>query len=167
MGNSRFRAIALWLPVLWCLSGAAAAPDASLDDLGWLAGYWVGSIGDVAMEEIWMEPRGGVMLGLHRDVFSDRPVFFEYLRVEQRESSVVLIASPRGRGATEFTQVSSDAAGVVFENLQHDFPQRIIYRRQGDLLIAKIEGEVSGELRVQEWEWRLVDPGWEAERPPE
>jgi len=161
------RAVAFCPLVVWCLSGAVAADEASLDDLLWMAGSWEGSTGDVAMEEIWTEPRGGVMLGLHRDVPSDRPAFFEYLRIEQRESSVVYIASPRGKGATEFILVSADAAGVVFENRLHDFPQRIIYRRRGELLIARVEGDVSGDLRVEEWQWRLVNPGQGAERLPE
>jgi hypothetical protein len=29
----------------------------------------------------------------------------------------------------------------VFENLQHDFPQRIVYRRAADTLIARIEAD--------------------------
>jgi hypothetical protein len=128
-----------------------------VDDLGWLAGHWSGSAGNVAMEEVWIEPAGGVMLGLHRDVFSDQPPFFEYLRIEQRGSSVVYVASPRGADATEFALVSADLTQAVFENLEHDFPQRIIYRRAGDLLIVRIEGDVSGEPKSRQWEWRLRD----------
>ena len=46
---------------------------------------------------------------------------------------------------------------VVFENLEHDFPQRIIYRRQGDLMVARIEGDGPGETKARQWEWHLVD----------
>ncbi len=136
-----------------------AADRTSLEDLLWLAGYWAGAADGTAMEEVWTEPGGGVMLGLHRDLRPGRPAFFEYLRIEQRESAVVYIASPRGKSATEFTLVSTDTFEAVFENLEHDFPQRIIYRREGDLLIARIEGEVSGETKRQEWRWRLSTPG--------
>lgn len=135
----------------------AASNEVRLDDLGWMAGHWQGTSGDVAMEEFWTEPRGGVMVGLHRDVFSARPAFFEYLRIEQRESAVVFIASPRGQGATEFVLVSIGPDEVVFENLEHDFPQRIIYRRQGDLMVARIEGDGPGETKARQWEWHLVD----------
>lgn len=136
---------------------AVAADGVSLDDLGWMAGHWTGTEGDVSMEEYWTGPRGGIMVGVHRDVFSDRPPFFEYLRIEQRGSTVVYIASPRGQGATEFVLVSSGPAEVVFENLEHDFPQRILYRRQGDLMISRIEGDVSGVTKARQWEWRLKD----------
>ncbi len=144
-----------------------AADRPSLEDLLWLAGSWVGSAGGTTMEEVWTEPAGGVMLGLHRDVTAGRPVFFEYLRIEQRESSVVYIASPRGTGATEFTLVSTGAAEVVFENPEHDYPQRIIYRREGELLIVRIEGEVSGETQGQEWQWRISTPARVAGSTPE
>jgi hypothetical protein len=47
----------------------------------------------------------------------------------------------------------------VFENPEHDYPQRIIYQREGNLLIARIEGEVSGEAKGQQWQWQLSTPG--------
>ena len=97
------------------------------------------------------------MLGIHRDVASSRPAFFEYLRIEEQEHAVVYIASPRGQGATEFVLSSINEQTAVFENPDHDFPQRITYRRVGNRLIAGIEGVVDGESRMQAWEWRLLD----------
>ena len=46
-----------------------------------------------------------------------------------------------------------DASSVVFENLQHDFPQRIIYRRDGDRLCARVEGPASAADQPEEWCW--------------
>ena len=134
---------------------AAATDGSSLSDLGWMAGHWTGSVGDVATEEIWTAPLGGIILGLHRDVRSARPAFFEYLRIEQRESAVVYIASPRGEKATEFVLVSAGPAEVVFENSEHDFPQRITYRREYDVVTARIEGVVSGDTTARQWTWHL------------
>jgi hypothetical protein len=43
----------------------------------------------------------------------------------------------------------------VFENLNHDFPQRIIYWREGEsTLHARIEGSIKGKERKEEWHWR-------------
>ncbi|MDP2958801.1 MAG: hypothetical protein Q8N53_20420 [Longimicrobiales bacterium] len=37
--------------------------------------------------------------------------------------------------------LSAEGGALVFENLQHDFPQRILYRPLGlDSLVARIEG---------------------------
>lgn len=42
--------------------------------------------------------------------------------------------------AVEFRQVQDDQRSVRFENLTHDFPQGIGYRRDGDALQAEISG---------------------------
>lgn len=110
----------------------------------------------MAMEEFWTAPGGGIMVGLHRDVFPDGSSFFEFLRIVTTDRGLTYIASPRGTGTTEFVLVNLDGRSVVFENLEHDFPQRIIYRRDGDRLTARIEGEVNGTVKSREWTWDLV-----------
>ena len=40
----------------------------TLEALAWMAGTWVGEQDGTRMEELWMKPAGGLMLGLHRDV---------------------------------------------------------------------------------------------------
>jgi len=108
------------------------------------------------MEEIWTVPKSGLMLGLHRDVTPGKPAFFEFLRIEERNGRVIYIASPMGSGATEFTLAEIDVNVVVFENLEHDYPQRVVYRRDGDRLTARIEGVVAGTLKFAEWSWSLA-----------
>ena len=108
------------------------------------------------MEEFWTTPDGGVMVGLHRDVFPNKASFFEFLRVAETDRGLTYTASPRGTGTTEFVLVSLGSQRVVFENLEHDFPQRIIYRREHDRLTASIEGEVDGAVKSSEWTWDLV-----------
>ena len=44
---------------------------------------------------------------------------------------------------------------MVFENPEHDFPQRIVYWREGDrVLHARIEGVIKGKERKDEWHWQ-------------
>ena len=108
------------------------------------------------MEEFWTTPGGGIALGLHRDVFPDGTSFFEFLRVVNTERGLAYIASPRGAGTTEFMLVRLDGQSAVFENMEHDFPQRIIYRREGDQLTARVEGQVNATTTASEWVWDLV-----------
>lgn len=152
----RARIFAAVVAAAWCFFAACGEPDTpTLVDLAWMAGHWAATVGDVSMEEAWIGPQGGVMLGVHRNVRVGGTAFFEYLRIEDRGGQVVYIASPMGRGATEFTLVLVENRRVVFENPAHDFPQRIIYRREGDTLSARAEGLVDGQSRADEWEWRL------------
>jgi predicted enzyme related to lactoylglutathione lyase len=124
-----------------------------LADLSWMGGRWTGRSDEIQMEEIWMEPSGGTMLGLHRDVSGNGSTFFEYLRIEATARGPAYIASPQGRGATDFLLVSLEDQRAVFENLEHDFPQRIIYWRQDHQLHARVEGEIDGRMRGEEWVW--------------
>lgn len=39
------------------------------------------------------------------------------------------------------------ASSVVFENLQHDLPQRVAYQRKGNELLTWIEGPRPGQAR--------------------
>ena len=129
----------------------------TLEDLTWMAGHWKATVNGVVMEEGWFKPLGGVMLGLHRDVRPDRSAFFEYLRVPERADGLVYVASPMGRGATEFRATEVDGLRVVFSNPGHDFPQKIIYVREGDRLTARAEAVVEGALRSEVWEWQLME----------
>jgi hypothetical protein len=143
--------------IVGCGGALASGQEApALGDLGWLAGHWIGTSDDVVMEEFWSEPAGGIMVGLHRDVFPDETSFFEFLRIVSTDKGLTFIASPRGTGTTEFELAILNQQSVVFENLEHDFPQRIIYRREGDQLIARIEGQTGGGPQTREWIWELV-----------
>ncbi len=141
-------------------ASALAAEEAegpSLQELAWMAGYWSSDDDGERMEECWLPPDGDMMLGVHRDIGASGKTGFEYLRIVASEEGVVYLASPGGRPATPFTLVQSDGERAVFENLEHDFPQRIIYWRQGEVLHARIEGEMEGALGGMEWSWERAE----------
>lgn len=135
----------LALMLACALASAGAAADSKdlkdLKDLEWLAGDWVLVKGKRTIQEQWMKPSGGMMLGMSRTVADGRVIEFEYVRIEQRGDDLFYIAQPNGRPPTEFKLVKSTATEVTFENLQHDFPQQITYTRNADgSVTARIQG---------------------------
>ncbi len=133
-------------------AGAAGGP-CSVDALAWMAGSWSTTRDSVREEEHWMAPRGNFMLGMNRIASASR-VSFEYFRIAQRSDGVDYISSPGGASPTSFALKDCVPGRVVFENLEHDFPQRILYwRDHPDTLHARIEGMVKGRLRSAEWTW--------------
>jgi hypothetical protein len=89
-----------------------------------------------------------------------RPHGFEFLRIEADPSGLVYLASPQGRPATPFPLKELSGQRVVFENPEHDFPQRVLYWRDAeDSLHARIEGTRGGRTAAQEWVWRRVREG--------
>ena len=121
-----------------------------VDALIWLAGCWQGGDADRIIEEQWMAPRGGTLIGMSRTVAGDRTAEHEYLQIRQQADGVFYVARPSGQTETSFALVSEAArlsTEAVFENLQHDFPQRVIYRLQPDgSLLARIEGAKDGVI---------------------
>ena len=136
---------------------AAEGGRASLDDLAWMAGSWASRDGGKVSEEHWTAPAGGMMLGVHRDLEGGRAAF-EFLRIEERDGKVIYLASPEGRPVTPFELIESAAPGsagqrAVFANPEHDFPQRILYWREGGSLCAAVEGPIDGETVSERWCW--------------
>jgi hypothetical protein len=131
----------------------ADAPTAA--DLGWLEGRWSGTKDGTTSEEHWTSPAGGALVGMHKDVKAGKMAGFEFQRIEPaKEGGLVYQASPQGRPATPFKLIESAGRRVVFENKEHDFPQRILYwlDAQG-ALHARIEGTMQGKAMQEEWVW--------------
>lgn len=146
----------LALAVMGLLSGAKAnqAAKPALGDLAWMAGSWSGTARAVEMEEHWTAPKGNSMIGIHRDVAGGKTRLFEFLRIEQQGDQIVYLSMPNGRSpATPFPLKEVSGTRVVFENPAHDFPQRIIYWKDGNDLRARIEGTMNGKQGSEEWRW--------------
>ena len=122
---------------------SASAQTPALADLAWIAGSWQSEPGGKRqIEEHWTTAAGATMMGMSRTVAGEKTVEFEYLRIEQRADGIYYVAHPKARcPATDFKLTRASANEAVFENPQHDFPKRIIYRKgAGDSLTASIDG---------------------------
>jgi hypothetical protein len=59
---------------------------------------------------------------------------------------------PAGQRETVFPLLRISDTEATFENQQHDFPQRVVYARDGESrLRARIEGMRNGALQVSEF----------------
>lgn len=66
----------------------AASPAAKIESMAWLAGYWEGEGLGGTMEDIWMPPRDGVILGAFRLVQPQGKGFYELFAIEEHEGSL-------------------------------------------------------------------------------
>ncbi len=135
-----------WISAL-VLSGAApAALAAQTPSLpAWLAGCWQHRSGNRESLEMWMPPAAGLMLGASRTIVGGAVREYEQLLIRMENGKLIFTATPSGQQTASFTSTSLTDTSFVVENPQHDFPQRIIYRRRGaDSLIARIEGPGGG-----------------------
>ncbi len=138
------------------VAGSSAQPTA-VQRLAFLQGCWEAPTPQGQVEEQWMSPRGDNMLGLSRTVKDGHLREYEFVIVRERAGQLTYDARPMGQSGGVFTSVLLEDGRAVFENPQHDFPQRIGYERQGaDALLAWIEGDHEGGLRRVEFRHRRV-----------
>lgn len=146
--------IRLALSIALLIAGPAAAQDDCRDlaGLAWLAGAWGSSEEGHQTTEVWLPPAGGLMLGMNRSVSVSGRAFFEFFRIAADESgAITYFASPLGREPISFRLVECGPGRAVFENSDHDYPQRVIYERRGEEMVAAIEGVEAGERKRSEW----------------
>lgn len=118
-----------------------AALPATINDIAWLSGDWVGkkSTGS-SIEERWSPPLGGAMLAISRSVNTSGQMFaFEYLRIVEREEGLIYVAQPSGKTAVEYVLTELSDSRAVFENPRHDYPKRIVYE-------LSAEGKLSASI---------------------
>jgi hypothetical protein len=118
-----------------CSVSAENTPSRTPD---WLSGYWL-SCEEGQVAENWTGAGSGMLLGTN--LTRGEQMGFEFLRIgANANGGYSYYSMPNGRSpATEFVMVSLEGERAAFENLTHDFPQRIIYERSGDALHARIE----------------------------
>jgi len=137
------------LSLLFGLSACGATaqnPDRGLPD--WMSGYWLACEGGETAET-WIGAGGDTLLGANLSGGG-----YEFLRVAANaDGQTVYYSMPGGRSPpTEFTLTGHADQRAMFENPSHDFPKRIIYERDGDVMIARVDG---GEGSDQTMEWRF------------
>jgi hypothetical protein len=136
------------------VQAAPQPPAAGVESLAWMAGSWASGGAPVETEEHWTAPKAGSLLGMNRTTKGGKTVMFEFLRIEARPDGVFYLASPGGRPATPFKLKESQKEKAVFENPEHDFPQRILYWREGANLCARVEGTQKGKPAGEQWCWK-------------
>jgi hypothetical protein len=131
----------------------AAAPTRPEAAPAWLAGRWVAETEGRWTEESWSAPRGGVMLGTGLSGRGGEALHYEFMRIApDAEGRLSFWGLPEGQAPVAFRLVSRSDRAMTFENPRHDFPTRIDYRREGDLLIATVSGP--GGKGEQSWRYR-------------
>ncbi len=122
-------------------SARAQAP--SVDEVAWMQGCWLASSGSSSTEEVWMAPRGGLMMGMSRSVRDGAATGFEFVLLREVGGDLVFTPHPSGQTPADFIVTSATADLLRVENASHDFPQKIEYlRAPPDSVIASVYGDV-------------------------
>jgi hypothetical protein len=146
------------LPVLLMLAGALAARSAeapapvaaTLADVAFMAGHWVGGEGGDVSEEVWASPEGDSMMGMWRYVKKGRAGIFELLTLTAEGPNLVLrirhfdpklVAREDKERAVELPLVSKRPGEAVFEGPGYDGTGtvRLTYRGGAETLTGLLQ----------------------------
>lgn len=121
---------------------APAAAPAGVDDLAWIAGSWAGSMVADTVEETWLAPAGGRMVGLFRWLKGEEVFLYELMSLEETGDGVVLKIKHFGpdlvgweekADAVAFDLVEVGEGRAVFlERGDDEERTRLVYRRVGE-----------------------------------
>jgi hypothetical protein len=113
------------------------------------------------IDEQWMAPSGGVMLGMARTVAKGKVQEHEFLQIREGPGGELFyVALPSKQKEAAFKLITQSETETVFENKEHDFPQTIGYRLNADgSLLAWIEGpRPDGTTKRIEYAYQRAKP---------
>lgn len=144
-------------------NAVATAPKVAIEQLGFLAGNWIGTFPGGRWESAYTTPEGGMILSSSKEFRGDRVVMIEFEHFMTIEGEVVLTPYPFGKkSSTTFKLTEFDEAKkrVVFANPEHDFPNTIIYERtKPNELVIQVIGTMRGKEVNQTMTLAPVDGG--------
>jgi hypothetical protein len=144
--------------LLACVASVASAQSAQrIATIGWLAGCLEMRSANRVVEEHRTAERAGTMLGMGRTVDARGLSDYELTLIKEEGGRLLFEAHPKSQPSATFAARVLNADSVVFELPEHDFPQRVGYRRVGaDSVLAWVEGTMNGKTRRMEFPYARV-----------
>jgi Domain of unknown function (DUF6265) len=127
-----------------------------------LGGQWEMATSRGKLLEQWELPSKVAVAGKSFKIRNTDTMLMETLEVRYNNQGITynsLVSGQNGGEAVAFALVSADSGRYVFENLMHDFPQRIIYHFvHQDSIHARIEGMMKDQPRSSDYYYRRCKP---------
>ena len=137
-------------------SCSIAQQKTSVSDFGFLKGSWTMNTAKGRIVESWKMSKDSGMVGISFSINNTGDSTLpETIKIYESAGSIYY--EPTGNGAgnnstVSFKLISAENGIFVFENRNHDFPQRISYQSQSQSnVLAWIEGTVNGKFRKIEF----------------
>jgi len=126
-----------------------------IEKINWLNGKWQNASPQGTAIEAWEKLNDSTMTGKSYFIKGTDTLPAESISIQQKGADLFYIPTvmdQNGGKPVTFKLTSSVNDQWVFENPEHDFPQKITYIRQPDgTLLAEISGQINGEQKSQKF----------------
>lgn len=135
---------------------------ANIKKAEWLVGSWSNTSADETLTEIWQNINDSVFAGQAFVINEENDtVFFEHIRLEETKGElfyIVTVPNQNEGQAVPFKMTAINDSLIVFENPEHDYPQKIAYRKvNADSLVAEISGKPKGIMHSEKFPMKKKD----------
>lgn len=139
--------------LLLAVAGMKAQTGIKFADLDWVLGKWMLDAGEIKVYETWKKGEGNSYIAEGYVLQGKDTIVTEVLKIEKIGPHWVYIAQINDNNPVMFTlKAGSKAKELTFENLEHDNPQRIVYKFVNkDEIYARTEAVVDGNEVVEEY----------------
>ena len=121
-------------------------------------GKWKLNVNNSEVYEEWIMESETELTGKSYSINNGEQDIGEVLFLKKYAGTWAYVAIPKGQNITLFRLVNYSSNEFVFENEEHDFPQRIIYEfSDDDKLSVAIEGIVNGKMKRKEFNYITVN----------
>lgn len=133
----------------------------NIEKAEWLIGTWENKTPRGSIYETWSKTSDNEYSGKSYIVKEKDTIVFENIRLVQEQDGLFYIPTVKSQNDAlpiRFAVKLISKTQLVFENLQHDFPQIISYTKIAtDSLVAEISGTKNGKERKQTFPMKRVN----------
>lgn len=126
----------------------------------WLIGTWENKTSRGSIYETWIKANDNEFSGKSYVVKEQDTIVFETIKLVQEQNGLFYVPTVKNQNEglpVRFSTKTISETQLVFENLQHDFPQIISYTKiTSDSLVAEISGTKNGQEKKQTFPMKRV-----------
>ncbi|MFV8379679.1 DUF6265 family protein [Flavobacterium sp. LB3R33] len=151
--------ILLLLAVVSC-KNSDSNKNEKIKAASWLLGNWENKAVDGTLTEYWDKVNDSTFQAQSYFIKEKDTVHFESIVLQQKGENLTYTATVKGQNNDKpvaFKLTTATDKQVSFENLKHDYPQKISYTQiTPDSLVAKISGIQQGKPSSEQFSMKKI-----------
>jgi hypothetical protein len=137
--------------LLFAIMLCSCTPKKGLDQFSWLQGSWMGRQDGIVFSEDWKKVSEEMITGRSLALQGEDTVYHETSKIYMLGGAPYFLMNlPQLHEPVLFKWSSGEDKEALFQSTEHDFPQSVLYKLEGDSLLERLEGIRDGKKAREE-----------------